>query len=313
MKKKLLICGGNGFQGRNLIEYFLQPAKKDKYEIRATYHKKKDVIDLYGDKVQWVQADLTKEWDVKKALYGGCDIILQYAAVSSNIVDAIEKPYLHVTNNVIMNSLIFKLALESNVEHVIFPSCTVMYEDGDTKESDFKGTIDEDKIYFGGGTTKVYLENMCKFYSKLGNTKYTALRQTNIIGKYDKTDVETAHFFTSMIQKVKHSQDKIEVWGDGKEQKDLLSVNDLMVLIDLILHRQEDNFDLLNVATGRPMSVSEIVETIVKVSGKDLEIVYDTTKPSRENNLKLDISRAVERYDWNPYVRLEDIVNELIT
>ena len=61
------------------------------------------------------------------------------------------------------------------------------------------------------------------------------------------------------------------------------------------------------------MSVSEIVETIVKVSGKDLEIVYDTTKPSRENNLKLDINRAVERYDWNPYVRLEDIVNELIT
>ena len=222
MKKKILICGGNGFQGRNMIEYFLQPAKRDEYEIRATYHRKKDAIDLYGDKVQWVQTDLTKEWDVKKALYGGYDIILQYAAVSTNIVDAIKKPYLHVTNNVMMNSLIFKLALESNVGHVVFPSCTVMYEESDSKEDDFKGTIDEDKIYFGGGTTKVYLENMCKFYSKLGNTKYTALRQTNIIGKYDKTDVEKAHFFSTMIQKVKQAEDKIEVWGDGKEQKDLL-------------------------------------------------------------------------------------------
>jgi nucleoside-diphosphate-sugar epimerase len=312
MKKKLLICGGNGFQGRNMIEYFLQPAKRDEYEIRATYYRKKDAIDLYGDKVQWVQTDLTKEWDVKKALYGGCDIILQYAAVSTNIVDAINKPYLHVTDNVMMNSLIFKLALESNVGHVVFPSCTVMYEESDSKEDDFKGTIDEDKIYFGGGTTKVYLENMCKFYSKLGNTKYTALRQTNIVGKYDKTDVEKAHFFSTMIQKVKQAEDKIEVWGDGKEQKDLLSVSDLVVLIDLILHRQEEQFELLNVATGKTMPVSEIVEAIVKVSGKDLEIVYDVTKPSRENKLRLDVSRATTKYDWNPYVRLEDVVSELI-
>ena len=309
MRKKLLICGGNGFQGRNMIDHFLSI---DKYDIRATYHKNKDAIDSYGDKVEWVQGDLTKKWDVKKALYGGCDIILQYAAVSTNIVDAINKPYLHVTNNVMMNSLIFKLALESNVGHVVFPSCTVMYEESDSKEDDFKGTIDEDKIYFGGGTTKVYLENMCKFYSKLGNTKYTALRQTNIVGKYDKTDVEKAHFFSTMIQKVKQAEDRIEVWGDGKEQKDLLSVSDLVVLIDLILHRQEEQFELLNVATGKTMSVSEIVEAIVKVSGKDLEIVYDTTKPSRENKLRLDISRAVEKYDWNPYLTLEDVVNELI-
>ncbi len=309
MRKKLLICGGNGFQGRNMIDHFLSI---DKYDIRATYHKNKDAIDSYGDKVEWVQVDLTKKWDVKKALYGGCDIILQYAAVSTNIVDAINKPYLHVTNNVMMNSLIFKLALESNVGHVVFPSCTVMYEESDSKEDDFKGTIDEDKIYFGGGTTKVYLENMCKFYSKLGNTKYTALRQTNIVGKYDKTDVEKAHFFSTMIQKVKQAEDRIEVWGDGKEQKDLLSVSDLVVLIDLILHRQEEQFELLNVATGKTMSVSEIVEAIVKVSGKDLEIVYDTTKPSRENKLRLDISRAVEKYDWNPYLTLEDVVNELI-
>jgi nucleoside-diphosphate-sugar epimerase len=310
MRKKLLICGGNGFQGRNMIDHFLSI---DKYDIRATYHKNKDAIDSYGDKVEWVQVDLTKKWDVKRALYGGCDMILQYAAVSTNIVDAINKPYLHVTDNVIMNSLIFREAYESDVSHVIFPSCTVMYDQYDEFEEDFYGIIDEDDVYFGGGTTKVYLENMCKFYSKLGDTKYTALRQTNIIGKYDKTDIEKAHFFSTMIQKVKQAEDKIEVWGDGKEQKDLLSVVDLAHLIESILEKQETNFDLLNVATGNTKSVTEIVEAIISVSGKELEIVYNTSKPSRENKLRLDVSSAKNRYGWKSYLTLEDVAREVLT
>ena len=308
MKKKILICGATGFIGRNLLEHFMH---KDEYDIRAVWNNTIN-DDWVKDEVEWVRADLTKKEDVKKVM-DGVDVVLNYAAFTTNIKDGIEKPYLFVTDNVIMNSLILRYAYEFGVEHVILPSCTVMYEDlgKPIKETDFKGFIDDDKMYFGGGSTKVYSENMCKFYSKLGKTKYTILRQTNIVGKYDKTDLDKAHFFSSIIQKVNSADDYIEVWGDGTEEKDLLSVNDLVNLIDIILKKQEDNFELLNVASGKNMSISDIVKTIVKVSGKNLEIKYDTNKPSRDVKTKFDISKVKNKYEWKPKMKLEDILNEI--
>ena len=309
MKKKILICGATGFIGRNLVENFM---KKDNFDVRAVWNKPNDLTDFYNDDIEWVNADLTKMEDVKRVMED-VNIVLHYAAFTTNIKDGIENPQLFVTDNVIMNSLIFRYAYEFGVEHVVFPSCTVMYEDfgKPIKETDFKGFIDDDKMYFGGGTTKVYSENMCKFYSKLGKTKYTVLRQTNIIGKYDKTDLDKAHFFSSIVQKVNAADKHIEVWGDGTEEKDLLSVDDLVSLINIILKKQKENFELLNVATGKNISISNIVEKIIKVSGKNLQIKYDKTKPSRNIKTKFDVSKVKDRYDWEPKINLEEGLHEI--
>ena len=93
----------------------------------------------------------------------------------------------------------------------------------------------------------------------------------------------------------------------------MLSVVDLAHLIESILEKQETNFDLLNVATGNTKSVTEIVEAIISVSGKELEIVYNTSKPSRENKLRLDVSSAKNRYGWKSYLTLEDVAREVLT
>ena len=310
MKKKILICGATGFIGRNLVDHFI---KDNNFDVKATWHKPNDLTNNYGESVEWVYADLTKKEDVKKVMVD-VEVVLHYAAVSTNLKDAFEKPYLHVTDNVIMNSLIFRYAYEFGVKHVIFPSCTVMYEDigKPIKETDFKGFIDDDKLYFGGGNTKVYSENMCKFYSKLGKTKYTALRQTNIIGRHDKTDLNKAHFFSSMIQKVNSANDFIDVWGDGSEEKDLLDVNDLIKLIDIVLKKQKDNFELLNVASEKNMSISNIVEEIVRVGGKHLDIKYDKSKPSRNIKMKFDISKVKNKYGWKPQTKLEETISEIL-
>tara|TARA_R100000664_G_C2756136_1_gene143946 strand:+ start:1401 stop:2342 length:942 start_codon:yes stop_codon:yes gene_type:complete len=309
VKKKILICGATGFIGRNLLEHFMH---KDEYDIRAVWNNTIN-DDWVKDEVEWVRADLTKKEDVKKVM-SGIDIVLNYAAFTTNIKDGIEKPYLFVTDNVIMNSLILRYAYEFGVEHVILPSCTVMYEDfgKPIKETDFKGFIDDDKMYFGGGSTKVYSENMCKFYSKLGKTKYTVLRQTNIIGKYDKTDLDKAHFFSSIVQKVNDADKYIEVWGDGTEEKDLLSVNDLVNLIEIIIKkRRNSKFELLNVASGDNMSISNIVKNIVEASGKNLDIRYDVTKPSRNIKTKFNISKVKNKYGWKPKMNLKEILDEI--
>ena len=136
------------------------------------------------------------------------------------------------------------------------------------------------------------------------------MRQTNIIGKYDKTDLDKAHFFAAMIQKINNATESVEVWGDGTEEKDLLSVGKLMELIELIIENQSSKFELLNVGSGKNMSIKEIVKKIIEASGKKLDMVFDTSKPSRNIKLKLDVSKAKDGFNWNNTFDMKEIINE---
>ena len=121
--KKVLICGATGFIGRNLLDSFI---KNKNYDVRAVWHKPTDLTDVYQDGVDWVYADLTTKHGVKEAFYGGVDIVLQYAAVTSGAKDIVSKPHIHVTDNAVMNSLLMREAFENKVEHFIFPSCSII-------------------------------------------------------------------------------------------------------------------------------------------------------------------------------------------
>jgi len=188
--KNILICGATGFIGRNLLEYYSQ---KD-YNITATYFKTpKNHLDLMDQKkyknVKWVKCDLRNPSDVKLVMKD-IDIVLQFAATTSGANDIVNRPYIHVTDNAVMNSLILRECYEQKIKHIVFPSCTVMYQPADyaQKESDWNAQDEIYPTYFGVGNTKVYIEKMCEFFAGLGRTKHTVLRYSNRYGPHDKYD-----------------------------------------------------------------------------------------------------------------------------
>ena len=303
MKKKILICGATGFIGRNMLEHFI---KNDNFDIRATWYKHANPTESYNGQVEWVHANLTKVEDVKKAV-DGVDIILQYAAVTTGVKDVVNRPYIHVTDNAVMNSLLLREAFEQKVKHFIFPSCTVMYQSGDVpvKESDFDESEELYSKYYGGGNTKVYIEKMCKFYSTLGETKFTVLRQSNIYGPYDKFSLEVGHVFAATIVKVAQANGSIDVWGTGKEERDLLYVSDLVNSVQSVIENKTSKFELVNVGCGKSISVSDLVKKIVDVSGKKISINYDKDKPSVDTKLAVNIDKIKRMFNWSPDITLE--------
>lgn len=305
MPKKLLLCGATGFIGKNLLHRFL---RESGYEIVATYHNTSPPESLLGErKVQFIKVDLTRPEDVNKAVRGA-DLVIQAAATTSGAKEIVSKPYYHVTDNALMNALIFRACYENQVRHLIFFSCTVMYP-GDleeaVKESDFNYQINDK--YFGAAWTKVYAEKMCEFYSRIGPTRYTAIRHSNIYGPHDKFDLERSHVFGATVTKVMTVPDhgKFVVWGDGSEERDLLYVDDLMDFVDRVLALQKSPFELINVGAGESISVRQLVEKIIEHSGKDLKIEFDRTKPTIPFKLKLNIDRAKKLYQWFPKTSLD--------
>ncbi|RJQ13681.1 MAG: NAD-dependent epimerase/dehydratase family protein [Nitrospiraceae bacterium] len=227
------------------------------------------------------------------------------------------KPYYHVTDNAIMNSLILRAAYEHKVSHVVFFSCTVMYQSSDVpvKETDFNANEEIYPGYFGAGWTKVYIEKMCEFYSRIGNTKYTVIRHSNIYGPYDKFDLERSHVFGATMTKVMTAEEggPIAVWGSGEEERDLLYVSDLTDFVELALDGQEGRFGLYNVGYGSSIQVNELVKKIVRHSNKDVKVENDLSKPTIKTKLCLDTTRAKEVFGWSPKVSLDEGIKKTMS
>ncbi|OGS08511.1 MAG: hypothetical protein A2270_10985 [Elusimicrobia bacterium RIFOXYA12_FULL_51_18] len=302
-KKKILVCGASGFIGRNISEFF---AGKDDFEVTGTFLTSPS---LRIPNLKMKKVNLLNKEAVNDAVKG-TDILIQAAATTSGANDILNKPYYHVTDNAIMNSLIFRAAHDHNVSRVIFFSCTTMYQSGakPVKETDFDANKEIYPGYFGGAWTKVYIEKMCEFYSRLGSTKYTAIRHSNIYGPHDKFDLERSHVFGASMTKVMSAGNKgtITVWGDGKEARDLLYVSDLVDFVDAVIRKQDSAFELYNAGCGKFLSVRELVKKIINYSGKDLRAAYDPAKPHIKTSLRLNIDKAGEDLGWRPKVSLEE-------
>ena len=292
------------------MEHF---AAKDSVTVRATNFQRTPPSDLANNpNIEWVKADLTKRVDVKRVLEG-VEVIIQAADVTAGAQVALANPLSLITDKVIMNSLIMEQAVPAGVKQLIFFSCTNMYpnQEAPVKESDF----DREKIhpkYFAIGTTKVYLEDMCQYLSQKG-VKTTAIRHSNIYGPHDKYDLERSHVFGATMTKVLTNTDgKMMVWGDGKELRDLVYISDLVDFIELMIEKQFDPFELINVGAGVGVSIKELAELIIQASGKDIKMEFDTSKPMTNFSLTLDVGYAKQKYGWTPKVSLEHGISKTI-
>lgn len=301
MRKKIIVLGGTGFIGRNAISSF---ADNPNYQVTGTYHEKQP---FEIDGVDWVQCDLTNSNEVERVV-AGQQILIQAAATTSGVKDAITRPDYHVTDNAVMNSLIFRSAFRNNVEHLIFFSCTNMLQSSSSlqSEDDFDANIPIYNKYFGVGWTKVYLEKMCEFFSMQGSTKFTAIRHSNVYGPWDKFGLENSHVFGATITKVLKSDGIIKIWGKGEEKRDLLYVADLIDLVEKVIQSQTANFELLNAGGNSFISIKDLTLKIATLANKKITLSYEPSMPTVDFSVRLDNEKAQVKYAWTPSTSLNE-------
>ena len=291
---KIVICGATGFIGQNLLNYF----DNGDNEIIAVFNKRKPVHNL-SEKVIWFKADLRVPGCLKKIIKN-TDLFLQFAATTSGSKDIIQRPYIHVTDNAVINSYLLRECFENNVRHFIFPSCTVMLQSKENqKEEEFDENLETYKSYFGVANTKVYIEKMCKFYSDLG-MKTTVIRHTNVYGPNDKFDLEKSHVLGATLRKVKTANDGdiLDVWGSGKARRDFLYIDDLADFINKAYLYQKDRYELFNCGMGSSISINELVKLVIMISKKKITFRNDLSKPDIETALSLNCDKAFDLIGW---------------
>ncbi len=310
MKKKInvLILGATGFIGKNLVEHFF---KKKKYNITATFYKSKKISKY---KVNWKNINLCDKDQVKR-ITKNTDIIIQAAAATSGSKEIVNSPQKHVTDNAIMNSYIMKFAHENKVKHVIFFSCTVMYPSSKKYLNENSKELNKplDKRYFGVGHTKLYVEKICDFFSRIGSTKFTCIRHSNIYGPHDKFDLNKGHFFASNLLKIfKSNNSEITVWGRGEEKRDLLYVDDLSKFVDKAIMYQKSKFQIFNCTYGKSFKVKDIIKKMILHYNKNIKINHDLSKPSIPVNILVSSKKAKKELSWLPQTSIDEGIKKTI-
>ena len=305
--KKILILGASGFIGKNLVDYL----SAYNYELYGTYLKNKP---KKNSKIKYYKVNLKEKKQVNEIIKNK-DIIIQSAATTGGIKDAKKNPAKYIADNAIMNSIILESIFYSNVKQFIFLSCSVMYESSNKKlkEIDFNPNGKIYPSYFGGAWNKIYFEKMCEYYSKICKTKFTVIRHSNVYGPHDKFDLDKSHLCSATIKKVLDNKNKrITVWGDGKEKRDLLFVDDLTNAIKLTFTKQKNKYEIFNIGSSTSISVKELVKKIIKISNKRIDISFDLKKPTNKFSLSLDSSKAYLFLKWKPNYNIDQGLKKTI-
>ena len=299
---KVLVAGGTGFVGTNLIKKLLNLGAK----VTSTRHNKPPSIE--DERIKYINCDLTTTQDCEKAVQGA-EYVFMCAANTSGAAVMEKTPLVHVTPNVIMNTLMLEAAYGASVQKFLFISSNTVYPNVDhpvKEEEMFSGEL-FDK-YFCVAWMKRFTEILCQMYAEKIRKpmKTVVVRPANIYGPYDDFEWETSHVVPALIRKVVERHDPLDVWGDGNDIKDLIYIDDFIEGMLLVMEKIDD-FCPVNIATGRPCSIKEVLNIIIKADNyTGAKIAFDTSKPTMIPKRLIDVTKAKKLLGFQAKTSLEE-------
>ena len=297
---KILILGATGFVGRNLAERL--------YKEGYTNLRNHGFTRKLGGFGESVQGDLRDDKFVEEIMKG-VDVVYHCAASTSNAVDTIYAPLLHVTPNVIINALTMEKAYKEGVKKFIFLSSSTIYPESGERAVRETDNIYESiyKTYFPVGWMKRYAEVLCKMYSEiLINPMQTVIvRPANLYGPHDKYDLDKCHVTPASIIKVATRLDPIPVWGDGTEIRDLLYVEDFCEALQLIMEKEEVH-EIYNVGSNKGYSVNEVIGYLKEIEGLESPIDYVNNKAPMIPTRLIDSYKIFYTLGWEAKTSIKE-------
>ena len=275
--KKVLIAGGAGFIGTNLA---LALAKRGA-RLRLTVHEKPLQVALPEAEVMTL--DLRQPEHCARAVEA-VDYVFLCAAHTSGAAVIRTTPLVHITPNVLINTLMLEAAHRARVARFCFVSSGAAYPptaDRPVGEAEmFDG--DPHDVYFAAGWMKRYAEVLCRTYAeKIPDPMPTVVvRPSNVYGPYDKFDFAVSHVTAALIRRVVERHSPLEVWGSGQDIRDLIYVDDFIEGM-LAAFATARPYLAVNICAGTGHSVRQILDRILEVDGYDgADVRYDPSRPS---------------------------------
>jgi len=155
---------------------------------------------------------------------------------------------------------------------------------------------------------------MCQAYNRQYGTNFISVMPTNLYGPYDNFDLQSSHVLPALIRKfvdaLKISESSATVWGTGSPKREFLFVDDLADAIVFLMNHYDDG-EIVNIGTGKDISILELANMIKEEVGFNGIIEFDTTKPDGTPRKLLDVSK-INALGWTAKTPLREGIQKTI-
>jgi len=302
--EKILVAGAGGFIGSHMAREFYQHGnfvravdiKWDGY-MEEPYYFEKLTLDL-------------REWENCLKATQGVDKVYNLAANMGGIgfITSVFADVMH--DNVLINTHMLEASVRNKVKRFFFSSSACIYPNYKQTKPDVEGLkegdaypADPNEAY---GWEKIFTEEMLKAYQKDYGLGIRIARYHNIYGPEGTYKGGKEKAPAALCRKVAEAPDPgtITIWGDGKATRSYCYIDDCVRGTVALM---ESDYDKpINIGSDRLVSVDELADMIIKISGKRLNKGYDLTAPEGVKGRNADLTLVRKVLRWEPQVSLEE-------
>jgi UDP-glucose 4-epimerase len=297
---RFVVTGGAGFVGSHLVKLLLENGH-DIIVIDNLHTGKKENLGSMIDKIEFRELDIRNHESMKNILKN-IDGVFHQAALTV-VQDSFSNPKEYHDVNVQGTENIFKLSIKNKFK-VVYASSSSVY--GHKQKMPIEESVERKPIN-PYGQTKLECEHLFEKYSKLGGS-IIGLRYFNIFGKGQT--IEYAGVITKFIERLKEGKAPM-IFGEGSQIRDFISVDDVARANLMAMNYNESNL-LVNIGSGKSISVLELANIMIKISGLGLSPIFTEALQGDIEKSHADISLAKRSFGWKPEIIIQEWLEEII-
>ena len=263
----------------------------------------RDVLDLTDQRAvsAWMTANRPDAVVLAAAKVGG---------IHTNNV----RPAEFLRDNLVIETNVIHAAWEAGVEKLLFLGSSCIYPkfapQPIREEALLTGALEPTNEWYA--IAKIAGLKMCQAYRRQYGADFISAQPTNLYGPGDNYDLQTSHVLPALLRKFHTAKiegvPKVTIWGSGTPLREFLHVDDLADGLVFLLREYSDEM-AINIGSGVEVTIRELAETIARVVGYEVDLVFDATKPDGTPRKLMD-SRRLKALGWERSRLLETGIHD---
>ena len=297
---KILVTGGAGFIGSNLVQLLL----KEGHDVTVLDNLSSGYrINLKPfPQARLLIGDVRDPSIVEQAVKGA-EVIFHLAASVGN-VRSIDHPVIDAEINVLGTLNILEAARRNRVRKIVFSSSAGIFGELKTLPIQEDHGIEPDSPY---GATKLCAEKLCLAYAKLYELEAICLRYFNVFGVNQRYDAY-GNVIPIFAHKMVFGQ-PITIFGDGEQTRDFINVHDV-AKANYLAGMNQGVSGAFNLGSGSRVTINELVRMMESVSGLSTQIIHGAPRAGDVRHSLAEISAIRSAIGFEPHVALEPSLRE---
>jgi len=266
---RVLVTGGAGFIGSHLVNKLIIRGYSVVVLDNFCSGKIENLREVLGrDGFEIFKGDVRDGKAVREAM-DDVDAVVHLAALI-NVEESVNNPVETHDVNVVGTINVLEKAVRNGVKRFVYASSTAVYGEGNSLP------LREDhspKPISPYAASKISAECYCRAFNNCYGLRTVMLRYFNVYGSGQEHS-SYGGVITRFLQSAFNDEPLI-VYGDGKQIRDFIYVDDVVEATVLALENNYSKCEAINICTGRPTAINELVQILKDVTGRNLKVVYD--------------------------------------